>query len=137
MGLTSVLFGGKLRIALVALLLVGGGVAGAFAMGVLGVPSVQGVDNRFAGVNETATVIESEVDVDNPNPLSANLSGVSVDYTVSMNGLEMANGEKDGVAIGSGETAIPLQTTLSNDRIPTWWVSHVQNGEHTTLRVDA
>ena len=137
MGFTGLLFGSRLRTAFVVLLVVAGAVGGAFAAGVLGTPSVEGVDNRFAGVNETSTVIATDVNVANPNPLSANLSGVGVDYSIEMNGIEMATGEKDGVSVGTGTTAIPLRTTLANERIPGWWVSHIQNGEHTTLRVDA
>ncbi|RDZ65067.1 hypothetical protein C5B90_01495 [Haloferax sp. Atlit-12N] len=137
MGLTSVLFGGKLRIALAALVLVAAGVGGAYATGVIGAPSVDRVDNRFAGVNETETVIETDLYVSNPNPLSANLSGLEVDYGVEMNGHLMATGEKEGVAIGQGTSAVPLRTTLENERIPEWWVSHIQNGEHTDLVVDA
>ncbi|WP_042665659.1 LEA type 2 family protein [Haloferax sp. ATB1] len=137
MGLTSALFGGKLRIALVALVLVAAGVGGAYVTGVIGAPSVDRVDNRFAGVNETETVIETDLYVSNPNPLSANLSGLEVDYGVEMNGIRMATGEKEGVAIGRGTSAVPLRTTLENERIPEWWVSHIQNGEHTDLVVDA
>ncbi|RDZ46921.1 hypothetical protein C5B91_04430 [Haloferax sp. Atlit-10N] len=137
MGLTSALFGGKLRIALVALVLVAAGVGGAYATGVIGAPSVDRVDNRFAGVNSTETVIETDLYVSNPNPLSANLSGLEVDYGVEMNGIRMATGEKEGVAIGRGTSAVPLRTTLENERIPEWWVSHIQNGEHTDLVVDA
>ncbi|ELZ71619.1 hypothetical protein C457_06211 [Haloferax prahovense DSM 18310] len=137
MGLTSALFGGKLRIALVALVLVAAGVGGAYATGVIGAPSVDRVDNRFAGVNSTETVIETDLYVSNPNPLSANLSGLEVDYGVEMNGIQMATGEKEGVAIGRGTSAVPLRTTLENERIPEWWVSHIQNGEHTDLVVDA
>ncbi|ELZ77318.1 hypothetical protein C454_16841 [Haloferax gibbonsii ATCC 33959] len=137
MGLTSALFGGKLRIALVALVLVAAGVGGAYATGVIGAPSVDRVDNRFAGVNQTATVIETDLYVSNPNPLSANLSGLEVDYGVEMNGIRMATGEKEGVSIGRGTSAVPLRTTLENERIPEWWVSHIQNGEHTDLVVDA
>ncbi len=137
MGFTGLLFGSRLRTAIVVLLVVAGAVGGAFATGVLGAPGVEGVDNRFGGVNETRTVIATDVIVSNPNPLSANLSGIGVDYAVQMNGIEMADGEKDGVSIDTGTTAIPLRTTLANERIPTWWVSHIQNGEHTTLRADA
>ncbi|WP_416839374.1 LEA type 2 family protein [Haloferax sp. DFSO52] len=137
MGISGLLFGSRIRIALVAVLLVAGAIGGGFATGVLGAPSVEGVDNQFAGVNESKTVIESEVNVANPNPVSANLSGISVDYAVYMNSLGMAEGHKDGVSVGKGETAIPLQTTLDNERIPAWWVSHIQHGEHTTLSIDA
>jgi LEA14-like dessication related protein len=38
-------------------------------------PSVSGIDSRFAGVNETETVVESELAVRNPNPIGANLGG--------------------------------------------------------------
>ncbi|AFK18908.1 hypothetical protein E6P09_08990 [Haloferax mediterranei ATCC 33500] len=137
MGLISALFGGRLRTALVVLLLVGAGVGGAYATGIIGAPSVDGVDNRFASVNQTTTVIGTDIRVSNPNPISANLSGLSVDYAIDMNGLRMATGEKRGIAIGQGTTAVPLRTTLSNERIPDWWVSHIQNGEHTALRVNA
>ncbi|ELZ85798.1 hypothetical protein C453_08283 [Haloferax elongans ATCC BAA-1513] len=137
MGLVSAVLGGRIRIVLVALLVVAGGIGGAYAMGIIGAPSVDGVDNRFAGVNETATIIETDVRVSNPNPISANLSGISVDYAVSMNGIRMADGSKDGVSIGQGTTAVPLRTALSNERIPDWWVSHIQNGEHTDLAVNA
>ncbi|WP_396612981.1 LEA type 2 family protein [Haloferax sp. S1W] len=137
MGFVSAVLGGRIRIVLVALLVVVGGLGGAYAMGILGAPSVDGIDNRFAGVNETATVIETDVRVSNPNPISATLSGISVDYSVSMNDIRMANGSKAGVSIGKGTTAIPLRTTLANERIPDWWVSHIQNGEHTDLAVNA
>ncbi|MFC7203938.1 LEA type 2 family protein [Haloferax namakaokahaiae] len=137
MSFVSALFGSRTRIAVVALLFVGGAVGGAYATGIIGAPSVENVENQFAGVNDTQTVIETDIVVNNPNPISANLSGLSVDYTVTMNDIEMANGAKEGVALDSGNATIPLRTTLDNERIPKWWVSHIQNGEHTSLGVDA
>jgi LEA14-like dessication related protein len=38
------------------------------AVFVLGHPSVSGIDNRFGGVNETTTVVESDLTVQNPPP---------------------------------------------------------------------
>jgi len=121
-------------VAAVCLLLL---VGGAVAAGVLGAPSVTGVDNRFAGVNQTATVIESDLAVRNPNPLGVSLGGLTVDYRVTMNEIPMANGTKSGVSVARGNDTLPFTTFLDNERIPAWWVSHVNDGERTTLRVSA
>lgn len=138
--LRSLFFGSLLRklfstvliLVVAAVVVVGVGVAA----GVFGVPTVEDVDNRFGSVNETDTVIETDIRVNNPNPVGISLGGVSADYNVSMNDVEMARGTKDGISIGSGESTVSLQTRLQNDRIPEWWVSHVENGEETTLNVE-
>lgn len=41
----------------------------AVAVEFLGGPAVEGVGNRFGGVNETTTVVETDVLVSNPNPV--------------------------------------------------------------------
>ena len=100
-------------------------------------PTVAGVDNRFGDVNETTTVIESDLQVRNPNPIGASLGGLTVDYAIDMNGIRMATGTKKGVSIEQGRSSVPMTTSLANERIPTWWVSHIRNGERTTLAVNA
>jgi len=104
---------------------------------VFGQPTVTDVDNRFGEVNETTTVIESDLTVRNPNPVGASLGGLTVDYAIDLNGIRMANGTKAGVSMASGRSTIPMTTTLANERIPPWWVSHVRNGERTELAVNA
>lgn len=135
--IVAILLGSKLRIAAVALgLLVTVGAAGA-ATGILGAPSVAGVENRFGDVNETTTNVESDLVVNNPNPVGVQLGGMSIDYAVEMNDITMATGTKEGVGVESGNSTISFTSHLRNDRIPDWWVSHLQNGESTTLTVDA
>lgn len=109
----------------------------AFVIGVVGAPSVADVDNRFGGVNETTTTIESDLVVDNPNPTGIQLGGTTVDYAIAMNGIEMATGTRDGVGVGRGRSTINLTTYLDNERIPDWWRSHVDNGERTSVEVNA
>jgi len=133
----SALVGSKLKVALLAVLVVAGSVAGAFALGVFGVPSVVAVDNTFGDVTNETTPIETDLVVSNPNPVGVGLDGVSVNYTVSMNDIEMAQGGREGVGIGTGNSTLELETHLRNDGIPAWWVSHVRNGERTTLDIDA
>jgi len=125
------------RIAVLALVVAAVAVGGAVAVGVLGVPSVSGVDNRFGPVDAETTVVETELHVSNPNPLGASVGDVTVDYTVAMNGIAMANGTKRGVTLERGNTTVPFRSEMHNERIPAWWVSHVKNGERTTLTVDA
>ena len=137
MDVRSTLFGSPARIAAVVLALVLVAIGAAFAAGVLGTPSVTDVENRFGGVNETTTTIESNLTVSNPNPFGASLGGLTVDYAVEMNGIRMAEGTKTGVSVPRGTSTLPFTTQMANERIPSWWVSHIRNGEQTTLTVDA
>ena len=133
----SLLRGSVRRTVAVGLVLLVAVAGGAFAVGVLGAPTVMSVDNRFAGVNATTTVIETDLVVDNPNPAGVSLGGVGVEYAVAMNDVRLAHGTKDGIAVKRGETAVPFVSHVDNQKIPDWWVSHVENGEHTELTVDA
>jgi len=101
------------------------------------VPSVAAVDNTFGDVTNETTAIETDLVVSNPNPVGVGLDGVSVNYTVSMNDIEMAQGGQEGVGVGTGNSTLELETQLRNEGIPPWWVSHVRNGERTTLDIDA
>lgn len=113
-------------------------IGGAWTAGIIGSPSVVGVENRFGGVNESTTVIESTVIINNPNPVRLRLAGLAIDYAVEMNSIRMATGGREGVEIRKqGNSSIPLTTTMNNSRLPAWWASHVRNGETTALVVDA
>lgn len=135
--LLSTLFASKLRIALVAVAAVTVAVGGAFAVGVLGVPGVADIDNTFGDVTEETTVIETDLVISNPNPLGVSFDGVSVNYTVSMNSIEMAHGQRDGIGVESGNSTLDLETEMRNEAIPPWWTSHIRNDERTTIDIDA
>jgi LEA14-like dessication related protein len=138
--LRSLFFGSPLRKAfstvlilfIAAVVVIGVG----FAAGVFGVPTVDGTDNRFGSVNETDTVIETDLRVNNPNPIGISAGSVSADYTVVMNDVGMAEGAKEGFSIGSGNSTVSLRTRMQNERIPDWWVTHIENDEETTLSVE-
>jgi LEA14-like dessication related protein len=133
----ALLFGSKLRIVATVIVGLGLTLGGAFLAGVVGVPSVERVDNEFGAVNETDTAIETDLVVHNPNPVGVQLGDLSVNYTVSMNDVRMAQGTKPSVGVGTGNSTVELTTYLQNERIPDWWVSHIRNGEHTDLTVTA
>ncbi|MCT9096472.1 LEA type 2 family protein [Haloarchaeobius sp. HME9146] len=134
---TGLLFGSKLRIAgsvlLSLVVLVGVLVA---VVGV-GVPSVTGVDNEFGGVNESTTVIVSDLGVNNPNPVGSSFLDVSADYEISMNGISMATGSKQNIETPPGNSSLELRTKLDNEKIPSWWASHIRNGEQTQVDIAA
>lgn len=131
------LLGSKLRIAGTAVLALVVLVAVAFAAGVFGVPSVEEVDNEFGDVNQSTTEIETDVVVSNPNPVGTDPLGVSIGYSVRMNEVTVADGQKSGLGVGSGTSTVDLTTMLDNEKIPEWWESHIRNGERTELTIDA
>ena len=127
----------KVGTALVGLVVVAAAVGGAFALGAFGVPSVAAVNNSFGDVTDETTVVETDLVVSNPNPFGVGLDGVSIDYAVSMNDVEMARGGREGVSVAAGNSSIAFETDLDNEAIPPWWTSHVRNDERTTVAIDA
>ncbi|MFC6865059.1 LEA type 2 family protein [Halomicroarcula sp. GCM10025817] len=128
---------GKLNLVVVGALAVAVLVGGGFAMGVLGAPSVESVENHFGNVSESATVVHTDLGVSNPNPVGVQLSGATVNYTVGMNGVEMATGSKAGLGLARGNSTLAFTTRMRNDRIPAWWYTHVESGEISDVTVDA
>lgn len=127
-----------LKAAVAVLGVVSVSIGGAWAVGIIGAPSVVGVDNAFGPVNESTTTIESEIKVNNPNPFGVRLGGLTIDYAIEMNDVRMATGGREGMGVNaSGNSTIPVTTMMNNDRIPPWWVSHIENDENTTLVVNA
>ena len=118
-------------------LLVGATVGAAYATGLIGMPSVTGVDNRFAAVDEETTTIETDVGVRNPNFFAVGLGGVSVDYAVELNEIRLAEGRKEGVDLSTGNATLGFRTEMSNERIPPWWTAHIRDGETSPLVVHA
>ena len=130
-------FGGWLRILVPAALAVALLVGAAAITGVVGAPSVVGVENSFGSVDETHTVVHTDLRVHNPNPVGVRFGDVAASYTVRMNDVALADGHKEGMSLSTGTDTIAFETRMDNRRIPEWWVSHLRRGERTTLTVDA
>ena len=136
-GMRALLLGGKLKVIVAVIGLLACAAGGSYALGLVGAPSVTGVENRFGDVSDSTTRIESDMAVSNPNPIGVSLGGTTATYTVEMNGIEMARGEKAGVSIPKGNSSLHFSTAMDNGKIPAWWTSHLRNGEHTDLAVNA
>jgi len=135
--LKAALVGSKLRIAATALGALVVAVGAAVALGAVGVPSVESVDNEFGDVNDTTTVVVTDLTVQNPNPVGTGFLDASATYTIRMNDVRMAEGEKGELALDPGENEVHLETYMANQRIPDWWVTHVRNDERTEVLIDA
>ncbi|WP_224269269.1 LEA type 2 family protein [Haloprofundus salinisoli] len=109
----------------------------ASVLGFVGAPGVTEISNRIVAVDNDTTTIETNVTVRNPNPLGVSIDGATIDYGVRMNDVPMASNRKNGLRIGRGNSTLSFRTEMRNERISEWWVTHVENGERTTLRVDA
>lgn len=129
--------GGWVRILVPVALAVALLVGAAAITGVVGAPSVVGVENSFGPVDETHTVVHTDLRVHNPNPVGVRFGDVAASYTVRMNDVALADGHKEGVSLSTGTDTIAFETRMDNRRIPEWWVSHLRRGERTTLTVDA
>ncbi len=136
MAIRRLVFGSMRRVGLLTVLLVAA-VVGAYSLGVVGAPAVTGVENRFGPVSENETTIYTDLVVENPNPVGVELGGTAIDYTVSMNDVTLAQGEKRGVDVRPGANRVPFTTRMDNERIPEWWVTHIRDDETTEVRVDA
>lgn len=108
-----------------------------FLGGVLGFPGVTDIQNGFGTVNDSTTVVETDITVNNPNPFALPVGGVGVDYSVTMNDIAFGEGQKDGIGLPAGESSFTLRTYLNNSKIPAWWVSHIRNDEQTAVEVSA
>lgn len=133
----AAVLGSKLKIAAVTLIGAVGTVGLAAGLGVIGVPGIADVNNQFGAVDDSTTEIETELVIDNPNPVGISFGDARVDYTVSMNEVELAEGEREGVEVGTGNTTVDLTTEMDNQAIPPWWSSHIDRGERSEMIVDA
>ena len=137
MGARSLLLGSQLKLVVTALGLVTASVGGAFALGLVGAPAVVGVENRFGPVSQDTTIVETDLVVHNPNPIGVQLGGTTVNYTVQMNEIGIAAGQKEGLDVATGNSTLNFSTQMQNSKIPAWWVTHIRNGEVTNVTIDA
>lgn len=105
----------------------------ALLVGILDRPTVTASESRFAGVNVSTTLIETDLRVQNPNPVGVSLGGATVNHTIAMNDIVMGTGTKRGLDVAAGNATVHLTTAIDNERIPTWWATHIKNGERTRL----
>ncbi|WP_252700627.1 LEA type 2 family protein [Natronosalvus vescus] len=133
----SIFFGSVFRILGTFVLALVVTVGGAFAAGVIGIPGLESVDNEFGEVDDEHTEILTDMTIHNPNPVGAGSADVDAEFVVSMNGIEMADGGGEDITLEPGTSTESFRTQMRNDRIPEWWVTHIENDEQTHVEIDA
>lgn len=112
------------------------GLGAALSTGVLTTtpPSVESIENEWGAVSADRTEIRTSIAVNNPNKVS--IPGVAgVSYEVAMNDVILANGKSGGIGLSPGRNELTLTTAIDNQKISTWWASHINNGEQTTVSI--
>ena len=100
----------------------------------VGGPTVTSMDTSWGTVTDDTTEIETRVAVHNPNPVG--VPGVlDLRYRATMNDVVLAEGKKTDVGFGTGRSTLAIDATMQNDRIPAWWVTHVNGDERSELAI--
>lgn len=103
--------------------------------GVLQTPTVESIDEEWGPVTDETTAIETRATVRNPNPVG--IPGVmTVRFSARMNDVVLATGERGGIGLSPGTNTVNLSSEIPNDRVATWWVTHVNGDESSTLTID-
>lgn len=103
----------------------------AVGLGVAGVPEITATDSRVAGGDESTTVVESNVTVTNPNPVTVPPWNATVVYTVAVSGDRLGRGTVEDVRFPPGNTTVTVRTPVANSDLSSTLVEHVRNGERT------
>ncbi|WP_435195421.1 LEA type 2 family protein [Natronomonas sp. EA1] len=122
----------KVAAGILVLAVVGGGAALYSVGSDFQQPRVESIENEFGAVSQETTTIQTQVVVRNPND-EALPGAATISYEVYLNDVAVGDGSKSGIGLQPGRNEISLDTQLDNGKIPAWWVTHVNNGERTTL----
>jgi LEA14-like dessication related protein len=119
---------------ILAIALVGLVVASAVGFAALERPRIRGIDNEWGTVTPERTEVVTHVAVENSLLLRVGGAVADIEYVVTMNDVEAANGRVESVDL-AGDGVVTHSTWFENEKIPAWWVTHVRNDETTTVRV--
>lgn len=106
-----------------------------FVAGIIGVPDGGLEDNDWGEVDDERIGVVTTVWLENPNPIGG--GDADVEYAVALQGVNLAEGEGDGLSLPSGESTHQFRTDLFYDRLPAWWHAHLTNDEVSSVRVNA
>lgn len=100
----------------------------------LGEPEVKEISYEWGEITKSTSEIITKIKVYNPNPVPLPLKDVRTE--VYLNSIKIGEGSSLNAEIRpSSESTIVLSTKLENSKIPEWWVSHIKNGEKSTMEV--
>ncbi|WP_182022453.1 PKD domain-containing protein [Haloquadratum walsbyi] len=90
-------------------------------------------ENRWGQVTDDSIGIQSEIGITNPRTRFQS----NIQYSVLMNGNEIATGGTGQTDIAVGESTVTSNTRIDRGSIDDWWQSHVENDEKTQVNIQA
>lgn len=95
--------------------------------------TIRSIESHWGNVNDRWTEIITVADIYNPNPYP--IPVISFDYTIKMNGITVGDGSEDLNAVipPKSEAKLTLITKIMNDKLKDWWITHIKNGERSTV----
>lgn len=121
----------KIAIGLVVLLVVVGG--GGVAATQTEPPTVETVESEWGTISEDSSEIITQIVVENPNPIGLPVGNLDITYVVLMNDIQVAEGAIENAKLGPGTNTLEGTAAIDNSKIPDWWVTHINNGEQTSI----
>ena len=101
--------------------------------------TIQSRQFDWADASDDQTTIAGVLVIHNPNVIPIPVTKFG--FTLTMNGVEVAEGATDGLTVLSprDDTTISLQAMLVSEKLVEWWPTHINNSERTdyAIQVDA
>ena len=97
-------------------------------------PEIKLISHKWGEITYSTTEIITEVTLYNPNAVPIPIENALVE--VYMNNIKMGEGSSTiGEIKANSESKIVISTKFENTKLPEWWVSHIKNGETSTMRL--
>ena len=98
-------------------------------------PQVRSIENSWGRVTADHTEIRTKMVMYNPQPVPIYIERIK--HEIYMNGIRMGSelSEETILLKPRSDTEISLDTRLDNDKLDDWWVSHLRNGERTSVEI--
>jgi len=98
-------------------------------------PQMRSIENSWGEVTDDYTEIETKMVLYNPHlvPIYIHL----IRYEIGMNEIKMGLGLSEETILlkPRSDTEIRFDTELDNHKLNDWWVTHLRNGERTSLEI--
>ena len=97
--------------------------------------TIKSTRSYWGDVNRDYTEIITLATIYNDNPVPVAIS--KIHQIVEMNGIRFAEGSSDVAAViqPKSEATLTFVTKLDNRMLDEWWVSHIENGEKTRIKI--
>ncbi len=98
-------------------------------------PQVRSIENTWGEVTADFTEIRTKMALYNPQPAPVYIERIKCE--IYMNGIKMGSGLSEETLLlkPRGDTEILFYTRLDNHKLNDWWVTHLRNGERTSLKI--